>query len=108
MKKQLPKTYHHGYWSKRCKIKDNQGTIELAYQKQWENENTKSHCLNLGSTRLGLLLNNERLGNLRSKPTKRDYKVAATVIQWLGTNCGRAFLDDVQRRIRQLTKDTGK
>ena len=30
-------------------------------------------------------------------PTDRDHQIAETVIQWLGSNCGYAFLSDVMR-----------
>jgi len=33
--------------------------------------------------------------------SQRDATVAATVIQWLGTNCGGAFIQDVENRIKQ-------
>lgn len=33
--------------------------------------------------------------------TQRDAVVATTVIQWLGTNCGRCFIDEAERRIKQ-------
>jgi hypothetical protein len=32
--------------------------------------------------------------------SQRDATVAASVIQWLGTNCGRAFIDAVERLIK--------
>ena len=33
------------------------------------------------------------------RPTDRDSIVAASVIQWLGTNCGRGFIDECEREI---------
>ena len=33
------------------------------------------------------------------RPTDRDSVVAASVIQWLGTNCGRGFIDGCEREI---------
>lgn len=37
--------------------------------------------------------------------TERDYKVAATVIQWLGTNIGRCFVDECRSEIEKYLKD---
>jgi hypothetical protein len=36
--------------------------------------------------------------------TQRDATVAATVVQWLGTNCGQSFLHEVQREIEKSRK----
>lgn len=30
-------------------------------------------------------------------PTDRDYQIAETVVQWLGSNCGFAFVSEVMR-----------
>lgn len=35
-------------------------------------------------------------------PTESECKVAATVIQWLGTNCGRSFLREVVQKSENL------
>jgi len=37
------------------------------------------------------------------EPTQRDAKVAATIIQWLGTNIGLAFLSEAVRESTQLS-----
>lgn len=36
--------------------------------------------------------------------TNRERKLVATIIQWLGTNCGRAFLDSANYNAAQLAK----
>lgn len=33
--------------------------------------------------------------------TDRERKICATLIQWLGTNCGRGFLHEVQREAKR-------
>ena len=49
----------------------------------------------------------------RAVINNRDAMIAATVVQWLGTNCGRAFLDQALRQVgmrieydREWTKRT--
>lgn len=37
--------------------------------------------------------------------TKRDWIVAAAFAQWLGTNCGRAFIDRCELRIEAIRKN---
>ena len=37
--------------------------------------------------------------------TKRDAEVAATVVQWLGTSCGRCFIEECEREIVKSGKD---
>jgi hypothetical protein len=36
--------------------------------------------------------------------TQRDAMVAATVVQWLGTNCGQSFLHEVRREADRKNK----
>ena len=38
-------------------------------------------------------------GGVTIVTTPRDCYVAATVIQWMGSNCGRAFLEDAARKV---------
>ena len=37
--------------------------------------------------------------------TERDCRVAATIIQWLGSNVGQSFLQEVQKRIDEQSRD---
>ncbi len=41
---------------------------------------------------LGYLLQDPDRGNTRAELSPRDREVAASVIQWLGSHCGQAFL----------------
>lgn len=58
---------------------------EVAFARQWVKENTR-----VGSTNI--------LIALIPDATQRDATVAATIAQWLGSNCGMAFLGEVIHR----------
>lgn len=70
-------------------------SLENAFAAEWSKENTPVHGTNLGGGILQDLV-------CRSLPSpflsNRERQIAATAIQWLGTNCGRAFLWEVNRR----------
>lgn len=84
---------------------------ERIYAEVWEKHNERSASMNLGFTTIEHILNPEENyspsswplwagGICRMEPvTERDARVAASVIQWLGTNCGVGFLSDCERRI---------
>lgn len=66
---------------------------EKAFAEQWEHEN-----------KMFRILENLTLSHPFT-PADRDAEVAATVIQWLGSNVGMAFLSSVMKRepeIKQL------
>ena len=71
------------------------GVRELTLVAMWEEANTRRSWLNGGRGTLELLIEDE-LGPV----TQRDMDVATAVIQWLGTNCGRSFLDAAIRDMR--------
>jgi hypothetical protein len=58
---------------------------EVAFAKQWQKQND------------GVVRGSERntLETLIPDATQRDATVAATIIQWLGSNCGMWFIRDV-------------
>jgi hypothetical protein len=63
---------------------------EKAFAKAWEKINENS----LGDTTLlDDLLSTDRFS---PKPSERDYQVAATLIQWLGSHVGQCFLSQVE------------
>lgn len=72
------------------------GGLEKAFAEYWEQENEIKPWLNQGC---GLLQNLFFLGNCscHHHVTPSERFVAATVVQWLGTNCGFAFLQEVLR-----------
>ncbi len=59
---------------------------EVAFSHLWQKENDLHHLLEY-------LLSEDP--NRRCQLNQRDVVVAATTIQWLGSNCGMAFLRDV-------------
>lgn len=75
---------------------------EAAFAKAWENENKISPSLNHG---FGLLQDlfchaDKRFGYAVPGVadhivTEKEREIAATVIQWLGSNCGWCFLGEV-------------
>lgn len=75
------------------------GGLEAAFAKHWEEENEPESSVNHGC---GLLQNLFFAGSWPFQKcvhmvTRSERYVAATVIQWLGTNCGFAFLQEVLR-----------
>src|SRR3989344_4005573 len=63
------------------------GELEAAFAYEWIKQN---ECY--GGNFLQIMLNGDRIDGLIT-PTQRDARVAATVIQWLGSNLGYAFLN---------------
>lgn len=62
--------------------------IERIYAERWAEINKTGHILEH-------ILGN---GDRKADPSPRDYAVAATVVQWLGTIIGQGFLEEVARR----------
>lgn len=102
------KFMHQGFMHKRTK----NSIREKIFYEAWMNENrtfARRRSINFGMTTLESVT---RISNNKKRDiyeltvlTDRDYKIAATVIQWLGTNCGQSFLDEVQREIKKQTKE---
>lgn len=73
---------------------------ELVYYELWEKENERRRGLNSGFTLIEHLLMPE--GQKKPDPvSQHDMAVATTVIQWLGTNCGRGFVDAAEKEIKK-------
>ena len=62
--------------------------LEVSLNDLWERENYEINTA--GHPQHAILLS--LIGPALGAPTQRDATVAATVIQWLGTGVGRAFL----------------
>ena len=75
---------HEGFSHDRVKP-DRDNPREATFLEVWKEENNLKEGRNL-------------LWNLISDPTQRDAQVAATVIQWLGSNVGMSFLREACRR----------
>ncbi|MCA9233310.1 MAG: hypothetical protein KDA57_21880 [Planctomycetales bacterium] len=73
---------------------------ERIYAEQWQREQRRLAHLNSGFGLLELLLVPEGQKGV-PHVSQRDAQVAATVIQWLGTNCGRAFVQQAERLIEE-------
>ena len=71
---------------------------EQLFAEEWEEHNTSHEGKVDGSGILDYLLA-ENPNDPRGEVTDRDRRVAATVIQWLGSQCGKCFLRDVQEKI---------
>ena len=71
---------------------------EQVYAEQWEKRNRRVSGINHGFTYLEWLLCPE-MQEYPEEVSIRDVRVAAAVIQWLGTNCGGAFVHECERII---------
>lgn len=67
---------------------------ERVFLKHWREENQSRRWMNGGKGVLELIMSNDS-GRGAAPITQRDATVAATLIQWLGTNCGQAFISEV-------------
>ncbi|MFZ2763589.1 MAG: hypothetical protein WAX80_00915 [Minisyncoccia bacterium] len=75
---------HVGYFAHRTVF--GSGDLELIFASRWMERNNER-----GGHFLTNLLNHN--GHDESQDTtQRDARVSATVVQWLGTNCGFSFL----------------
>jgi hypothetical protein len=78
--------------------------LEVAFAEVWEEENRLNPGLNQGQGILQNLMYRRVSGELfmgqelRFEIIQRDASIAATVVQWLGTNCGGGFLHKVFSR----------
>ncbi|MDO8795391.1 MAG: hypothetical protein Q7J25_12300 [Vicinamibacterales bacterium] len=75
------------------------GIPERIYAEHWKSLNVRSPGVNHGYTYLEWILTPS--GRAPGPVSQRDASVAAAVIQWLGTNCGMAFLQSAERAIEQ-------
>jgi hypothetical protein len=88
---------HIGIRPERCQHNDR----EAAFQKHWLKENLIQPGINSGlGTLQGLFIENTDInrpmtsGKAVEEISKRDRMIVATVIQWLGSNCGFCFLQE--------------
>jgi hypothetical protein len=70
---------------------------EKIFADRWEEENEERAWLNHGNGILqDLFIDNH--GNWVHEITDQERVVAATVVQWLGTNCGWAWLEETLKQ----------
>ncbi len=74
------------------------GPAERIYFNEWKRENERANHINSGFTALEWILCPSEQST-PDRPSQRDAEVATTVIQWLGTNCGKCFVDRCERKI---------
>lgn len=72
---------------------------ERLFIQHWQTLNRRDPAVNNGYTALELILHPEGQAMPARRVSQRDAEVAASVIQWLGTSCGKAFLSTVERDI---------
>ena len=102
-------TQHVGYAHYRCEFNPR----EKAFFEQWMKENSPNPAINAGH---GILQDlffepdknslSMRHGHFVHIMNERDRMIAATVIQWLGTNCGMAFLYEALKRFDHTIRPT--
>lgn len=93
---------HTGFWKSRLGKKDFTGRWEQAFSDEWARENSEDSGVAEGVGLLQCLVNQlVRSGEIPGNYflTERERRLCGTVIQWLGTNCGRGFLEAVFVRV---------
>ena len=93
---------HDSYQQTRLKF----GLPERIYAERWKLLNARP--LSGAATYLEMILcPSGRIPDLHGVPpiSRRDAAVAASVIQWLGTNCGMGFLRETERIIEKALED---
>lgn len=91
---------HKGFRHERTKFKGH-GEIEKAFYEHWRKQNVGVRGINHGyGTLQDLLIDEDFNSPLKpswfvTKINSRDRFIVATVMQWLGTNCGFCFLQEV-------------
>jgi hypothetical protein len=98
-------TDNKSFWQDRIadNIPEHWRYIEKALADQWEYENrpgAHNHEDGLLAALMDGTWRKEDPPELREGPiTARERKIVATVIQWLGTNCGRSFIYEATARM---------
>ena len=91
------KLVHRGIYHERTKVKDGSGPREKAFSDAWQKENElRVHAMFIPpcSTLEFLMRENDRL-----LPVSQETATAvATMIQWLGSNIGRCFLEGALKK----------
>ncbi len=93
---------HRGFCIHRLGQTDYTGLWEQAFADEWTKENREEGWTAEGVGFLQLMVNQGH--RHRASPgdrflTTRERRLCASVIQWLGTNCGRSFIDQVFLRV---------
>lgn len=88
------------------------GIREKLFYEMWHKINVEKRGFNGGQTALQLLISNTLQNSIMSGlqkripkdeiATERDYKIAATVVQWLGSSVGYSYLKEVVQKIEEM------
>lgn len=97
--KRLFELEHESYSPERLKY----GVEERVFLERWKKRNRRVPGINRGYTLLEHILCKGDQA-FPEQVSQRDAYVAASVIQWLGTNCGKAFLADCEEEIPEAKK----
>jgi hypothetical protein len=91
---------------------------ERAFVETWIEENTRVPWVNYGTALLEAMLVPREIidkqkdhffdGTPVHELTQREAEIAATVIQWLGTNNGQSFLWKVEQKIKEKSEKGGE
>lgn len=73
---------------------------EKVYADYWKKKNERCGGVNHGFTFLEWILAPN--GDWPEEVSERDAAVAASIIQWLGTNCGLGFMSECEREIKRV------
>jgi len=97
--KQYKKIKHTSFSMKRTKV----NAPERIFLEMWQEECERKPGINGGRGILEILLTPEKYDNgyTSTRISQRDAKVAASVIQWLGTSCGMGFLIETEKKIQR-------
>ena len=79
---------HKGYWSHRL----TSNKAERVYAEAWEIANEEHDFMYQWKD---------------GQPMLEEYKAAASVIQWLGTNCGQSYLHECRRELNKVSHEYG-
>lgn len=80
------------------------GTAEVVYIQHWQRQQIRQAGVNSGMTMLEGILKPAAQAWVE-RPSQRDADVATAVIQWLGTNCGQAFVSECEREVAERRAD---
>jgi hypothetical protein len=89
-------TKNVGFHAKRTEFKDDTGRLEKSLANLWNKENQPKKNVNFGMGILQDLCYKHR-GEYHCVIDEEHRAVVATIIQWLGTNIGRCFLEQAFR-----------
>lgn len=96
-----------GYWQHRIAdgVPDEFALIERSLAEAWKDANDIEQSIGVNHG-CGILQDMMLSTHRHEKPksfdpwlTNRERKIVATVVQWLGTNCGKSFLYEASRRM---------